>query len=498
MPSLNVPQANFLRMENKFRGFVAGFGSGKTWVGCAALCKHVWEWPRIDSGYFAPTYPQIRDIFFPTIEEVAFDWGLKVKTKESDKEVEFYSGGQYRSTTICRSMEKPQTIVGFKIGHALVDELDVLPALKAEHAWRKIIARMRYNVPGLKNGVDVTTTPEGFKFVYQQFVKQLREKPALQGMYGLVQASTFDNELNLPPDYIPSLMESYPAQLILAYLNGQFVNLNAGSIYHAYDRKLNSCFDTVEAGEPLFIGMDFNVGKMAAITHVKRADGKPRAVDELIDGFDTPDMIRRIKERYWRHNGRDYEKTCEIRIYPDASGGSRKSVNASETDIAILRQAGFSVIAPDANPRERSHQRHERDVLQREWRTPLPDQSAALPDLRGRPGTAGVGTKRRARQEVRGGPRERRGRLLHPPRLPDQQAGHSRTDLVHFLRPSMPNFLPGQSTRRPCLAGSWSSAVWRAPARCASTISICRCRTRRTSLPRTRRGTSSTRSERCS
>ncbi|WP_085703916.1 terminase large subunit domain-containing protein [Pseudomonas sp. B15(2017)] len=350
MPTLNVPQAKFLQMENKFRGFVAGFGSGKTWVGCAGICKHVWEWPRINSGYFAPTYPQIRDIFFPTIEEVAFDWGLKVKTKESDKEVEFYSGGQYRSTTICRSMEKPQTIVGFKIGHALVDELDVLPALKAEHAWRKIIARMRYNEPGLKNGVDVTTTPEGFKFVYQQFVKQLREKPSLQGMYGLVQASTFDNELNLPPDYIPSLMESYPPQLILAYLNGQFVNLNAGSIYHAYDRKLNGCFDAVEPGEPLFIGMDFNVGKMAAITHVKRADGKPRAVDELIDGFDTPDMIRRIKERYWRYNGKDYEKTCEIRIYPDASGGSRKSVNASETDIAILRQAGFSVIAPDANP----------------------------------------------------------------------------------------------------------------------------------------------------
>ena len=198
MPSLNVPQADFLQLPHKFRGFVAGFGSGKTWVGCAALCKHVWEWPGINSGYFAPTYPQIRDIFFPTIEEVAFDWGLKVKTKESDKEVEFYSGGQYRSTTICRSMEKPQTIVGFKIGHALVDELDVLPSLKAEHAWRKIIARMRYNEIGLKNGVDVTTTPEGFKFVYQQFVKQLREKPSLQGMYGLVQASTFDNELNLP------------------------------------------------------------------------------------------------------------------------------------------------------------------------------------------------------------------------------------------------------------------------------------------------------------
>lgn len=349
MPTLNVPQAQFLQLPNKFRGFVAGFGSGKTWVGCAALCKHVWEWPRINSGYFAPTYPQIRDIFFPTIEEVAFDWGLKVRTKETDKEVEFYSGGRYRSTTICRSMEKPQTIVGFKVGHALVDELDVLPAAKAQQAWRKIIARMRYKVDGLKNGVDVTTTPEGFKFVYQQFVKQLREKPAMAGMYGLVQASTFDNELNLPDDYIPSLMESYPEQLIMAYLDGQFVNLTSGTIYTAYDRKLNGSQETIQAGEPLFVGMDFNVGKMSAIVHVKRL-GLPHAVDEIINGYDTPDMIQKIKERYWLYTGTEYRNTRQIRIYPDASGDSRKSVRASETDISLLKQAGFIVVAPGANP----------------------------------------------------------------------------------------------------------------------------------------------------
>lgn len=349
MPTLNVPQGQFLALPHKFRAFVAGFGSGKTWVGSAGICKHVWEWPGINSGYFAPTYPQIRDIFFPTIEEVAFDWGLKVKTKESDKEVEFYSGGRYRSTTICRSMEKPQTIVGFKIGHALVDELDVLPVLKAQHAWRKIIARMRYNVAGLKNGVDVTTTPEGFKFVHQQFVKQLREKPHLQELYGLVQASTYDNELNLPLDYIPSLKESYPPQLIQAYLEGLFVNLTSGTVYHAYSRKLNGCIDVHQPGEALHIGMDFNVGKMSAITHVKR-EGLPRAVDEITKGYDTPDMIQKIKERYWRFDGNSYQKACEILVYPDASGDSRKSVNASTTDLALLKQAGFQVKAPSANP----------------------------------------------------------------------------------------------------------------------------------------------------
>lgn len=248
-PTLNVPQARFLSMPHKFKAYIAGFGSGKTWVGCGGICKGIWEHPGINQGYFAPTYPQIRDIFYPTVEEVAADWGLNVKINEGNKEVHFYYGRQYRGTTICRSMEKPQTIVGFKIGNALVDELDILPKEKARTAWRKIIARMRYKIDGLRNGIDVTTTPEGFKFVYEQFVKAVREKTELASLYGLVQASTFDNEKNLPADYIPSLLESYPPELIKAYLRGQFTNLTSGTVYHQFDRKLNNCEEVEQPGE---------------------------------------------------------------------------------------------------------------------------------------------------------------------------------------------------------------------------------------------------------
>lgn len=323
--------------------------SGKTWVGCGGICKGMWEHPKINQGYFAPTYPQIRDIFYPTVEEVAYDWGLNVKINEGNKEVHFYAGKQFRGTTICRSMEKPHTIVGFKIGNALIDELDVMPAKKAQLAWRKIIARMRYNVPGLRNGIDVTTTPEGFKFVYQQFAKAVRDKPSLSTLYGLVQASTFDNEKNLPADYIPSLMESYPPELIKAYLRGQFTNLSSGTIYHQFDRQLNNCQEEEQPGEPLYIGMDFNVGKMAGIVHVLRL-GLPCAVTEIIKAYDTPDIIRIIKERFWLYDGHDYRKVREIYIYPDASGDSRKSAHASTTDIAQLKQAGFNVIVNDSNP----------------------------------------------------------------------------------------------------------------------------------------------------
>lgn len=323
--------------------------SGKTWVGCAGLLRHAAEYQGVNSGYFAPTYAQIRDIFYPTMEEAAHEWGFRVKVKEANKEVEYYSGGRYRCTTICRSMEKPQTIVGFKIGHALVDELDVLPAQKAQHAWRKIIARMRYNHEGLRNGVDVTTTPEGFKFVYDMFVKEVREHPEKEQFYGIVRASTYDNAKNLPDDYIPSLIDSYPAQLIKAYLGGEFVNLTSGTVYHSYDRVLNRSDATPNAGETLHIGMDFNVGKMAAVVHVVRGE-ELHAVAEIINAYDTPDTIRLIRERFWRYESGRYVPTREIRIYPDASGGSRKSVNASASDIALLREAGFKVIVNAANP----------------------------------------------------------------------------------------------------------------------------------------------------
>jgi len=349
-PSLNLSQARFLAMPHRFRALLAGYGAGKSFAGCCSLARHFWKYPGVNAGYFAPTYPQIRDIFFQTVAECFEQWGLSVEVRASAHDVlVFDCMGNMRGAIKCRSMDKPESIVGFKIGAALVDELDTLATDKAEAVWRKIIARMRYNVPGLPNRVDVTTTPEGFRFVYNQFVKKPMEKPELKELYGLVHASTWDNQKHLPPDYIPSLLATYPEQLIKAYLYGEFVNLQSGTVYSAYDRALNASAESVQDGEPIFVGMDFNVGKMAAVVHVLR-EGQPHAVDEITGAYDTPDMIRRLKERFWRHDGSRFVQTRSIRVYPDASGGSRKSVNASTSDLALLKDAGFAVSAGSANP----------------------------------------------------------------------------------------------------------------------------------------------------
>jgi len=340
-PMANIPQAQFLGMKNKFRGFVAGFGSGKTWVGCQAKCIHYLEHPKVNQGYFAPTYSHIRDIFYPTMEEVAESFGFRIEIKRADKEVNFYRGNKYHGTTICRSLDRPELIVGYKIGHGLVDELDILPMDKAQTAWRKMIARLRWD--GVKNGLDISTTPEGFRFVYRQFVEEVQKHPEKAANYGLIQASTHDNAANLPEDYIPSLLEAYPEELINAYVDGQFVNLTSGTVYSAYNRAQHRSRESVKAEELLRIGMDFNVTNMSAVVYVLRGEkgNQWHAVAELKGIYDTPAMITTIKELFPGHS---------IRVYPDASGKSRKTVNASISDISLLEAAGFAVYANASNP----------------------------------------------------------------------------------------------------------------------------------------------------
>lgn len=336
MPKLSAPQNIFLNgLNTKFRAFVGGFGSGKTFVGCLDLLLFAAKNPGYAQAYYGPSYAAIRDIFYPTFEEAAEYLGFTVDVHVSNKEVDIYRNGFWYGKIICRSMDKPGSIIGYKVARSLVDEIDTLDPKKAKHAWNKIIARLRVKIDGVINGVGVTTTPEGFAFVHSRFA----DSP--KASYSMVQASTYENAEHLPEDYIDSLLESYSAELVSAYLNGQFVNLTSGPVYPQFNRVLNHTDEEENGYEPLYIGMDFNVQHMAAIVHVLR-DEKPCAVGEFIDLYDTPAMIAAIQERYPERH---------ITVYPDASGSNRKTVDALTNDIALIEQAGFTVSVNPANPR---------------------------------------------------------------------------------------------------------------------------------------------------
>ena len=333
------PQADFLALNCKFPAFVAGFGTGKSEVMCTSSLLDSLEGGS-DSvvAMYQPTYDLVRLILAPRMEEKLIDWGVRYTYNKSENII-YTSSGQL-GDFILRTLDNPSRIVGYESFRAKIDELDTLKIEHSKEVWNKIIARNRQNPSTYQNTsgkpcntVSVFTTPEGFKFVYDRW-----KKNPVSG-YEMIQAATSSNPF-LPDDYIDTLRASYPAQLIDAYINGDFVNLNGGTVYRLFDRHKNNT-DIVDNGtETLYIGMDFNVGKMSAVVHVER-NNLPIAVNEIFGMLDTKEMIFEINRLYPNRN---------IRIYPDSSGKNRKSANASETDITQLEQQKWSVFYNSTNP----------------------------------------------------------------------------------------------------------------------------------------------------
>lgn len=335
------PQAEFLGMDCKFPAFVAGFGTGKSEVMCnSALLDSLEGGSSSMIAMYEPTYDLVRLILAPRMQEKLGEWGVRYKYNKAENII-YTSTGQM-GDFILRTLDNPSRIVGYESFRAKIDELDTLKTQHAAEAWIKIIARNRQKPDTYKpisnkplNTVSVFTTPEGFRFVHDRWV--VNRKPG----YEMIQASTLSNPF-LPDDYVQALRDSYPGALIEAYINGQFVNLTSGTVYYAYKRQKCRSHETIQQGETLYIGQDFNVGKMASTVYVQR--GKVwHAVAELVDLFDTPDVIRVINER-WKNAGH------KIVMYPDASGKNRKSNQASTSDIAMLQQAGFDVRVNASNP----------------------------------------------------------------------------------------------------------------------------------------------------
>lgn len=329
--NLTGPQKAFVTASEQFPAMVAGFGAGKSHAAIWRALRLKFAYPEQSVAYYLPTYDLVARMAMPRFEEVLMEIGIPFKINKNDSLIDIEDNGPI----ILRTMDNPARIVAYEVADSICDELDTLTTDKAREVWNKVIARNRQKKPdGSLNTVGVATTPEGFRFVYDRWKKS----PAPG--YRLIKATTMSNAANLPDGYIDSLRSSYPANLLQAYLDGEFVNLTSGSVYAEFDRAGNASGEVIQPSEPLHIGMDFNVGNMSAVVFVLR-DGNPHAVDELTGVLDTPAMIATIRSRYEGH---------AILVYPDASGNSRKSNNASESDIALLRSAKFNVLVAPSNP----------------------------------------------------------------------------------------------------------------------------------------------------
>ena len=328
--TLTEPQEEFVFTDQPHPAFVAGYGAGKSQAAVGRILIKALQYSGMNFGFVEPTYDLVKLIAWPRFTGMLDEWGMEYELNKADSILKIFNGSQI----IFRSADNPERMVGFEIADGVIDEIDTLKRQQAADVWTKMLARCRQKKSdGSDNTLAAASTPEGFNFVYDTWGKSPREG------YQLIKAPTSSNPY-LPKNYIESLKRQYSSAQLSAYLDGEFVNLTSGSVYPEFDRNLNCTFERINAGEPLHIGVDFNVNNMSAVICVIR-NGNPMALDEITGVRDTPTMILRLQEHFRGH---------PITVYPDASGGATKSINASLSDITLLRAANFTVLANSKNP----------------------------------------------------------------------------------------------------------------------------------------------------
>ena len=224
---------------------LGGYGSGKT-VGFVTKCLRE---AALNPGYriliAEPTYPMIRDVLQPCFEDIVRKLGFSYDYSATDMKYRVKWEGGW-CDVLMRSAENYQRWAGLNLAAGGIDEAD---QLRDDRAWKMLLSRLREGNTLTAFG---SGTPEGFKFVYKYWADNPKEG------YKLIRGKTEDN-IMLPEEFIKSLKDNYDENLLRAYLNGEFVNLQQGQTFYQFKRENNVKANTYNPALPIRIAIDFNV-----------------------------------------------------------------------------------------------------------------------------------------------------------------------------------------------------------------------------------------------
>ena len=267
----------------------------------------------------APTYSMLRDATLPALLSALESGKIAYELKRAAMTVRFKENG---SEILLRSLDAPERLRGPNLAWFGVDELTYC----TEDAWLRLEARLRDPRARQLSGFGVWT-PKGFDWVYRRF----RSNP-VEG-YELIEAPPFENGflLRKTPDYYERLRASYDEGFYAQEVLGKYRNLQAGQVYHEFDRSATIRSTPIAPHHELLWSWDFNVNPMCSVVAQRDGD-KIAVVDEIrLRTSSTTEVCAEFARRYGDHR-------ADIRIYGDASG-RRRTTNSSYSDYDLIRES---------------------------------------------------------------------------------------------------------------------------------------------------------------
>lgn len=358
-------QRNWWNSTKFIKAMVAGYGSGKTFIGAKRAIANA----LLNNGephlWVAPSYKIAKRTVIPTLVELldgkkSLDSTLKYRHNKSDHEFSINHRGR-KGTIWIGSGDEPDSLKGPNIGSATIDE----PFIQVKAVFDQMLARVR-SPRATRREIGLLGTPEQLNWGYDICEGDDHSKYDID----VFNVSTIENKA-LPKEYVETLLRGYTAKMRDAYLDGKFVNLSKGAIYYGFSRSRN-VKRIEDPGHELCVGMDFNVDPMAAVVFWKKGDHVHVVSEIEIENADTEYMCSLLEKdntdsdtsEYLRGQVRNFvtdEGTRRIQtIYPDASGRARATnAPAGMSDFSIIRgpnENRFQVLSKGANPRIRDRE----------------------------------------------------------------------------------------------------------------------------------------------
>ena len=310
-------QRRFHQSAARFKGFSGPIGSGKS----QALCQEAIRLSYLNAGrqglIGAPTYPMLRDATLTSFLEVVGANGIPYELNKAESVLVMKDTG---SRIYFRSVDDFERLRGTNLAWFGLDEL----TYTSEESWLRLEGRLRDPLAKRLCGFAVWT-PKGFDWVYRRFIRNHVEG------YDVVLAKAYENRhvLDKIPDFYDRLKASYDAKFFEQEVLGEYLNVQAGIVYHAFKRARNTKKLGLDPNRPLFWALDFNVDPMSSIVAQKIGD-EVRVLDEIVlSRASTHEACEEFLTRYPHHG-------AGVVIYGDASG--QRLQTAGTTDYQMIRE----------------------------------------------------------------------------------------------------------------------------------------------------------------
>jgi hypothetical protein len=317
---------------------LGGKGSGKTMLFGGLHCYTVQRYPGCKLFLSAATYLQASESTAEKMIIVADMLGLKMKYREKmiidrQKHSHVYHFTDFDSFVCVRSADNMDNIEGSEWDGGSADEIQLWTERKIKVAF----ARIRRNKRSIFRGV--AGLPEDEQHWQYKFLKDAE--------FDLWEIDTHENEHNLVDGYIDELRSMYQGPEAERYISGKRASLTAMPVFTNYNDEIHrkGKSKVICSYDPylrIYIVFDFNVAPTCVsvwqIKKLKQRNLEGYEVDTRvlvqIDEFEewrfgTEGACEQILERYADHKH-------GITVVGDASGNSRDTRNASQTDYTII------------------------------------------------------------------------------------------------------------------------------------------------------------------